>query len=674
MSKRPVDIAHLKTLQRKRRALQTREAKEEREDKKNAVRQTTIDFFARPSSERQPDVNSQPLEEDSPFRLSSQTNAHAHNPFACSSQPEYSSQSSFSILENLSQQEFQNEYWSDDEDNASEGKESEAMKEKGNHTIAEISEPLDIKGTVPIVVKQKKNEEGDLGDSENRLVINLASQDDYKTFLNDDMSDGTESVDSDEMNDRADHDDYDISDEVSRFSRATLMDNTWDEPEQSVELTLANYTMTGLSEVNEEDVHDGRLLSVLKQKVENATAISGALDIGKTINSTPLKQGSTAMSNLTQPLAPFDWALKTSLFITSTHNFDWMQTDGRSQAKALSRFRSNHFANEKLLEYCRNPEEVTDVGYTISQCLYHWAYPNSTLSNDKIASNNRLLSKSAYTEQDKLDLQEWQAREDEWASSFRSLFDLLNMEECDYFYYIGITVCILFRSKRFVGGEVEAIGSRSTVAFRRHLKDAGVNYILPYQTNDKENEVLSKEVLSDLEYLESINPGTTRQEKKPVAGDNEKNSLFLVHGVDDVQNLVDALVTWREPRTSDRAHGPPTLISPQSFLNSTLKCAETEQRIVRKLTKSENSTEKASQSVLYKLDVHGYILPTSLLLLYSILGRNTNFEESFWVECSTQALTKGLNTSCENTLVSEWATHLPSIDQVQYTRNAYRIG
>jgi len=99
-----------------------------------------------------------------------------------------------------------------------------------------------------------------------------------------------------------------------------------------------------------------------------------------------------------------------------------------------------------------------------------------------------------------------------------------------------------------------------------------------------------------------------------------------------------------------------------------------EQRVVRKLTKSENSIEKASESVLYKFDVHGYILPTSLLLLYSILGRNTKPEKSFWVECSTQALTKGLNTTCENSLVSEWASQLPSIDQVQYTGNAYRIG
>jgi len=467
------------TLQRKRRALQSREVKEELEDKKNAVRQTTIDFFARPSVERQPEANSQPSEEDNPFRLSSQTNAHAHNPFACSSQPDYSSQSSFSILESLSQQEFQNEYWSEEEDNVSKGeaKESVAMMESDSHQVVEISNPLDIKGTAPIVVKQKKNEDEDLEDSENRLVINLASQDDYKTFLTEDHSDGTESVDSDEMNDRVDHDDYDISDEVFRFSRTTLVDDALDEKDHDVEQALDNDTTSGPVESNEEsnesDVNDGRLLSVLKHKLENATAISGAFDISKTVNSTPLNRGNTANVQLTQPLAPFDWALKTSLFITSTQNFDWLQTDARSQARSLSRFRSNHFADQNLLEYCRNSENVADDGYTISQCLYHWAYPNSTLSKDKIASNNRLLSKSAYTDQDKLDLQEWQTREDEWASSFRSLFDLLIIEECDYFYYIGITVCILFRSKRFVGGEVEAIGSRSTVAFRRHLKDAG---------------------------------------------------------------------------------------------------------------------------------------------------------------------------------------------------------
>jgi hypothetical protein len=83
------------------------------------------------------------------------------------------------------------------------------------------------------------------------------------------------------------------------------------------------------------------------------------------------------------------------------------------------------------------------------------------------------------------------------------------------------------------GNEVEAIGSRSTTAFRRHLDSAGkcdvvnqvsrfawqipnltllssgVKYNLPFQINNKENEATSKEVLSDLEYLESINPGST---------------------------------------------------------------------------------------------------------------------------------------------------------------------
>jgi hypothetical protein len=44
-----------------------------------------------------------------------------------------------------------------------------------------------------------------------------------------------------------------------------------------------------------------------------------------------------------------------------------------------------------------------------------------------------------------------------------------------------------------------------------------------------------------------------------------------------MQTLIDALVQWKEPRTSDRAHGPPHLISPQCFLNSTLKCASVSQ-------------------------------------------------------------------------------------------------
>lgn len=66
-----------------------------------------------------------------------------------------------------------------------------------------------------------------------------------------------------------------------------------------------------------------------------------------------------------------------------------------------------------------------------------------------------------------------------------------------------------------------------------------------------------------------------RQAKTATAHiDNGRRSFFRVQGVQAVKELMEALITWKEPRTSDRAHGPPTLISPQCFLNSTLKCAE----------------------------------------------------------------------------------------------------
>jgi hypothetical protein len=102
--------------------------------------------------------------------------------------------------------------------------------------------------------------------------------------------------------------------------------------------------------------------------------------------------------------------------------------------------------------------------------------------------------------------------------------------ECDYFYFIGVTVCILFRASKFSEANVlEAVSSRCTAAFWRQLDEAGklqmqpspsqlrvihvfhigVKYDMPHQSVEKENEVIPQGVLDDLEYLESINPGST---------------------------------------------------------------------------------------------------------------------------------------------------------------------
>lgn len=99
-------------------------------------------------------------------------------------------------------------------------------------------------------------------------------------------------------------------------------------------------------------------------------------------------------------------------------------------------------------------------------------------------------------------------------------------------------------------------------------------------------------------------------------------------------------------------------------------------RTARRVTK--DSTGTTNEDVLYKLDIHGYIVPTNQFLLYNILSKNIPGEHSYWIEGSSQNLSKGLNKTSEKD-VDGWAKitskhSLASIDQVEYTRNAYRIG
>ncbi|KAM3587145.1 hypothetical protein VKS41_002186 [Umbelopsis sp. WA50703] len=514
MSKRPVDIAQLKNLQRKRRALQSREAEQ---DKKKAVRQTKIDFFARPSAadKAKEPASQSSLDEDSPFRLSSQTSAQAHNPFACSSQPDFNSQSSFSLLENLSQPDpLALATSSEDEDEQE--PDGVALDQLSVHmqTRLDMQIPPDLKRNSSLVIKQKRNDEFGLHDSEQPLVINLSSQGDFKTFLEDDMSDATESVNSDAEYDRAEHDDYDISDEVFRFSRATISDSAVNE------IPASHLVDVSPSETS-------KLLSVLKPKPENELhTISGNVDIPNMIK-TQSSAKRVVDTRSTQSDAPFDWALKSRVLVTSTHNFDWIKNNAQHRARALATIRSGSFADEVLLAYCSMD---TEADYSVTQCLHHWAYPSVPPSAQKIAATNRLLSKTVYTEADEIELEEWQAKEIEWEESFKSLFELLLIGECDYFYFIGVTVCILFRASKFSEANVlEAVSSRCTAAFWRQLDEAGklqmqpspsqlrvihvfhigVKYDMPHQSVEKENEVIPQGVLDDLEYLESINPGST---------------------------------------------------------------------------------------------------------------------------------------------------------------------
>ncbi|KAJ2958612.1 hypothetical protein NQZ79_g5778 [Umbelopsis isabellina] len=665
MSKRPVDIAQLKNLQRKRRALQSREAEQ---DKKNAFRQTKIDFFARPSVAVKPkeQTSQSSVEEDNPFRLSSQTSAQAHNPFTCSSQPEFSSQSSFSLLENLSQPDpYASSSEDEDEQETDVGIQDQLRLDM--QVASDMQTPPDLKRNASLVIKQKGDESG-LDGSKQPLVINLSSQGDFKTFLEDDMSDATESVNSDAEYDRAEHDDYDISDEVFRFSRATISDST------ASEILNPNNEIPESHLVDVSTSETSKLLSILKAKSENDLhKISGNVDIPNMI-----KRQSSAKTvtdtRPTQPDAPFDWALKTRVLVTSTHDFNWIKFDAQHRARALARVRSASFADEALLSYCNMD---TDADYNVTQCLHHWAYPNAPPTAQKISATNRLLSKTVYTEADELELEEWHANETEWEESLRSLFELLLIGECDYFYFIGVTVCILFRASKFSEtNRLEAVSSRCTAAFWRQLDEAGVKYDMPYQAVEKENEIIPQGVLDDLEYLESINPGSTRTGKQSGNIDYAQSTFFRVQGERNMETLIDALVQWKEPRTSDRAHGPPHLISPQCFLNSTLKRASLVRRTARRVTK--DSTGTTNEDVLYKLDIHGYIVPTNQFLLYNILSKNIPGEHSYWIEGSSQNLSKGLNKTSEKD-VDGWAKitskhSLASIDQVEYTRNAYRIG
>ena len=86
----------------------------------------------------------------------------------------------------------------------------------------------------------------------------------------------------------------------------------------------------------------------------------------------------------------------------------------------------------------------------------------------------------------------FQARVSEWARAFESLFALLRVGLCPYFYYIGEDFHVLFRAAVAGAGAadqpVTALLSNSSRGLRRRLQDQVIGFTLPYGMETEQTE------------------------------------------------------------------------------------------------------------------------------------------------------------------------------------------
>ena len=98
----------------------------------------------------------------------------------------------------------------------------------------------------------------------------------------------------------------------------------------------------------------------------------------------------------------------------------------------------------------------------------------------------------------------FQARVSEWARAFESLFALLRVGLCPYFYYVGEDFHVLFRAAVAGAGAadqpVTALLSNSSRGLRRRLQDQVIGFTLPYGMETEQTEEQLRWVSSRLPF------------------------------------------------------------------------------------------------------------------------------------------------------------------------------
>lgn len=134
-----------------------------------------------------------------------------------------------------------------------------------------------------------------------------------------------------------------------------------------------------------------------------------------------------------------DWSLKTRVRFTSSRPFNWCSKMlGKQEARGLCKFVQHQDPNSD------------DDSTCFQQNIMYWIHPILPWLSlfPRLTSDMKLTSKvpNVAENQDIAD-----ALQASWCQSFRSLFNLLRCDNCDYFYLCSAQFTVLFRAA-MIGG------------------------------------------------------------------------------------------------------------------------------------------------------------------------------------------------------------------------------
>nr|CAD7397066.1 unnamed protein product [Timema poppensis] len=343
---------------------------------------------------------------------------------------------------------------------------------------------------------------------------------------------------------------------------------------------------------------------------------------------------------------PIDWTLKTKLRFMSVKPFPWNEKLKTSEeASGITGFvrclNTGISPNQNINSLDTSPNAQ------FHQCCLVWQYPVLPWLNlfPRMKASSAANASNFIATDSKIK----DTLYEDWGKSFLSLFQLVRVCQCPYFYVSANTFTCLFRAAGICGhSDIHALLTPTTRGFRHLLKVDDVVFTMPLKSktfhssentksigseslsNDNINESIEtieeigadEEVEDDL-WLESMGVSTdeiwrlnstqaklVHQREKKV--DQTRESLIYVEGV-EVQALFNFLMNCKSSvATSGFLAGiPPTLLAPVAFHGATLKPLKVRQ-----------STVIVNNSSFHSTEILGPILPHTIHNMCALLSQS----------------------------------------------------
>ncbi|KAL7639201.1 UNVERIFIED_CONTAM: hypothetical protein RMT77_010735 [Armadillidium vulgare] len=335
---------------------------------------------------------------------------------------------------------------------------------------------------------------------------------------------------------------------------------------------------------------------------------------------------------LSEEILPVDWSLKCKVRFTSFKPFQWRHTFKTSEeATGTTGF-----------VRCLNAETEIKNGRTLDtssnaqfyQCCLVWQHPNLPFINlfprEKQKSSGQF---SIYASDKKIS----GALHSEWGESLRSLYQLLRVRQCPFFYICAHSFTCLLRAAGIAGfPHTHAFITPTSKGLRDAMKKEGIEFSMPLiekgHVDLKESTLEDEELNLDSEandeseepddFLETLGLETSQfptlnqnrgkiEYKKVQSVDGSAQSLVYVEDM-ELQGLINFILNCGSCvlTTGPMAGIPPTLLSPVGFNGGTL----------RSLKVNSSTVRTTSGETQYCVDIQGPLLPTAVLHLCSLLS------------------------------------------------------